>query len=280
MITLPSAGVINPTTGVPTPVNGVPGAAFPEGWEGFDPLYWVARTNPFSFEPPGPSPFARRTAYDDWKELQDEQMWWSEVIFDIAFNSFLAIAPEFMFGRLALAGRLGVAAEVGAGATRGLTRGIQHGALEGLEIGVKNLPEGGTAVFEILRPGGTGNALAGHGFESALLGTTRTPRGTMVIAPPSGLRLPEAIGQAIEAGEWWRVAADPRMDALVRSGQWRVFEPLTEMPNLLLTPGTKPQLTMYVNSIRVREGVLIEQLLTENMGCMYWAACTVPFAPP
>jgi hypothetical protein len=49
------------------------------------------------------------------------------------------------------------------------------------------------------------------------------------------------------------------------------------MPNVVQYPGN--ELKMYANSMKVFEpGIPIDQLLTEYMGWVYWAACTVPFA--
>jgi hypothetical protein len=127
-----------------------------------------------------------------------------------------------------------------------------------------------------LLEGGTGQALAGHGYETSLTGTFVVPSGTTVYVPPAGLELPESIGQAIEAGRWWEVAAHPERNALVQSGKWRIFGPESEMPNLVLYPGEG--LTMYRESIRVDEpGIPIDQLLKPNMGHIFWAACSVPF---
>jgi hypothetical protein len=51
-----------------------------------------------------------------------------------------------------------------------------------------------------LLDGGTGQALAGHGFETTLTGTTIVPDGTTVYVPPAGLELRESIGQAMAGG--------------------------------------------------------------------------------
>ncbi|MEJ7608185.1 MAG: putative adhesin [Bryobacteraceae bacterium] len=121
-------------------------------------------------------------------------------------------------------------------------------------------------------PGGTGQALAGHGIETTLAGTARVPQGTTVVAPPAGMRLPDRLGAAIEGGRWWEVAADPQWNSLVQTGKFRIFGPGAEMPNLILRPGN--DLTLYANSIRVAEDTPIGNLLKPDMGWMYWAACT------
>ena len=123
-----------------------------------------------------------------------------------------------------------------------------------------------------LEPGGTGRALAGHGIETPLAGTTRAPEGTTVVAPPPGMRLPDRLGVAFEAGRWWEFAADARWNSLVQAGKFRIFLPGSEMPNLILREGK--DLTLYEKSIRVMSDTLISDLLEPNMGWMYWAACT------
>jgi len=124
-----------------------------------------------------------------------------------------------------------------------------------------------------VKPGGTGQAFAGHGIETSLAGTTVSPKGTTVVMPPPGMRLPDHLGEAIEAGRWWEVAADPHWNSLVQSGEFRIFTPESQMPNVILRPGA--DLTVYEKSIRVTTDTPISELLQENMGWTYWAACTI-----
>ncbi|MGY3355158.1 RHS repeat-associated protein [Bradyrhizobium sp. GM0.4] len=138
MIILPAAGVINPRTGAisPVPLNIVPGVS-PD--EPFNPLYWVARTNPFNLEPPGPSPFPIRTAYDDQKEMEElARSIWAEALIEstellavtvgqpFAVKLVSKLASRLGFGARAVgrgAGRAAVMADAAEGTTaRGLSR--------------------------------------------------------------------------------------------------------------------------------------------------------------
>lgn len=132
--------------------------------------------------------------------------------------------------------------------------------------GRSNIPSGPPSA-------GTGKAFAGHGYEPASGDTTIVPTGTTVILPPSNYSMPDRIGQAIEAGEWWVVASHVRTNQLVQTGQFRTFGPGSQMPNMVLAPG--PGLAISPNSITsggANTGV--SDLLRPNMGTMYWAACT------
>jgi RHS repeat-associated protein len=121
--------------------------------------------------------------------------------------------------------------------------------------------------------GGTGKAFEGHGIETAYAGTTTVPPGTTVVVPPPGYALEETMGQAIAAGRWWELAADPEINALAQAGEWRFYGPGSEMPNLVLYPNRSA--TMCVESITVDDSTAIGELLKPDMGIMYWAACTM-----
>ncbi|MFN0130190.1 MAG: putative adhesin [Verrucomicrobiales bacterium] len=151
---------------------------------------------------------------------------------------------------------------------------IGHAALlEKYELGIQVLAanrglagvgEGG------LLPGGTGRAFVGHGVENGFLGTTTVPQGTTLMIPArTGTMLPDALGQAIEAGHWEPVAANPRWRSLMEGSATHL--PGAEIPNLLLRPA--PDLWMLQNSIRVSTDTPLSTLLRPGMGYLDWAAC-------
>jgi RHS repeat-associated protein len=206
-------------------------------------------------------------------ELDAKAAYYSAIAWTVAEGALFAIGVSEGIGIvLASRGMLAEAAFFGYSIPGALGGGAAAGAARSVGEELKETAHEATWIFQ-LRPGGTGQALAGHGRETGFVPNFIVPSGTTFIAPPAGVGVPERIGQAIEAGKWG--IADPWVSA---AGGWRVFGPGSEAPNLVLYPGVGPTLTMYTNSIRVTEpGIPVDQLITENMGCVYWAACTVPF---
>jgi len=124
------------------------------------------------------------------------------------------------------------------------------------------MPVGG---FGASAEGGVG-AIAGHGIESALAGTTTVPLGTTIMIPGQpGLMLSESMGQAMEAGNLTGASA--------LKGS-TTYLPGAEIPNLILQ-APDAGMTTLPTSITVTEDTPLSQILQPGMGNVCWAACRI-----
>jgi RHS repeat-associated protein len=128
-----------------------------------------------------------------------------------------------------------------------------------------------------LLPGGTGRAFAGHGIEAGFdggFGTVTVPEGTSIMIPgTSGTMIPDALGRAIEAGDWEAVAANPEWAEIMEGSA--TYLPGSTVPNLILRAAE--DLNMLEKSIRVLTDTPLSKLLKPGMGPMDWAACRQVF---
>lgn len=120
-------------------------------------------------------------------------------------------------------------------------------------------------------PSGTGRAFAGHGIQDATLWTTTVPDGTSIMIPGrEGLKMPDALGGAIESGQWDLISANPEWCKMMEGSTTHL--PGATIPNLGLLPPT-PKMNVLSNSITVQEPTLLSQMLKPGMGHLDWAAC-------
>jgi RHS repeat-associated protein len=129
---------------------------------------------------------------------------------------------------------------------------------------------------EILE-GGTGRAYAGHGFYQAGSGSTVVPEGTAITLPRDGIRITERTGQYIERGDWEGLAELARRDPRIANDieGMATYLPGAKIDNYTLTAPIRPPLSIYENSSTVDLSTKLSDLLSPNMGCVSWAACTV-----
>jgi RHS repeat-associated protein len=131
--------------------------------------------------------------------------------------------------------------------------------------------EGAPLVLE----GGTGRALAGHGYHVPIMGETTVPAGSTVTFPTGpGLGIPEEMGQLIEQGAWNQILENPRYVAIMEQGAVTHL-PGARMPNVVLAPADAGMI-VFGNSIRVPVNTAIGDLLVPYMGHLDWAACLKP----
>lgn len=148
-------------------------------------------------------------------------------------------------------------------------------------------------------PGGSGQALAGHGVmegNATIIGngSFTSPPGTTVITPRPGIRIAESTGQLLE-----NVTSVKQLDDILVAGTgptgpliprnyqdlkgYNVFAPGESGPNYtLLNPGYGGKnLVIFKNSTTTEKPTHLSDFLQPNMGCVIWAACTevVPFVP-
>jgi RHS repeat-associated protein len=129
---------------------------------------------------------------------------------------------------------------------------------------------------EILE-GGTGRAYAGHGFYQAGSGSTVVPEGTAITLPRDGIRITERTGQFIERGDWEGLAELARRDPRIADDieGMATYLPGAKIDNYTLTAPIHPPLSIYEKSSTVDLSTKLSDLLSPNMGCISWAACTV-----
>jgi hypothetical protein len=166
-------------------------------------------------------------------------------------------------------------------------------AANSVERGLGSTAGHGTAA-EVL-PGGSGQAFAGHGVmvgEDALLGRGyfTAPDGTTVVMPRPGIGIADSTGRLLESlksvGELevvLRTGRSPSGDILTPRNLrdlngYQVVKPGEGGYNYtLLHPGADDiPLTIYSNSSTTLQPVRLSELLEPDMGCVFWAACTLP----
>ncbi|MEU1279773.1 putative adhesin [Streptomyces sp. NPDC005805] len=114
------------------------------------------------------------------------------------------------------------------------------------------------------RPDGE-TVLAGHGYLHRAAGEVVVPEGTTIkfYIPDEG-RIPGLNGVAVEGGSY-------------PSGGWvETFHAGDRIPNYTLAPPEAKGpggFTVYENSTTVARKTNLDELLTENMGNVHWAAC-------
>lgn len=153
----------------------------------------------------------------------------------------------------------------------------------------------GHSLAEEVIPGGSGQALAGHGVMNGtdtLFGQGQfvAPAGTTVVMPRPGITIADSTGRVLESvvsvEELNRVIATrvaPNGEMLIprnlRDLQgYQVILPGEIGPNLtLLHPAYEGKLLKIMeNSTTTLNPVRLSDILEPNMGCVFWAACTQP----
>ncbi|CCD96150.1 membrane hypothetical protein [Bradyrhizobium sp. ORS 375] len=118
--------------------------------------------------------------------------------------------------------------------------------------------------------GGGLTVFAGHGVETTFAGETIVPDGVALTLPGrAGVKIPDALGQLIEAGNWEAIAANPRWASIMEGSQ--SFLPGARVPNLILQPPTG--LTTLPGSVTVTVDTPLSTLLSGARGVCVWAAC-------
>jgi filamentous hemagglutinin len=131
---------------------------------------------------------------------------------------------------------------------------------------------GGSAYAASVRPGGSGRAFAGHGEYRYGAGDFVVPEGTSVtLWTDIGVGIPDDMGRAIESGQYWAIANNPKWLSLMEGAQ--TYLPGEVIPNLTLK--TPNRLNILANSITVDRTTNLDQLLKPGMGHLDWAACIV-----
>lgn len=158
----------------------------------------------------------------------------------------------------------------------------------------------GHSLAESVTPGGSGQALAGHGVmdgTAAMLGEGQfvSPAGTTVVTPRAGITIADSTGRILE-----NVKSVEQLEQVLKTGigpngeiltprnyadlkGYQVIEPgQTGYNYTLLNPSfqNKP-LNIFENSTTTLEPAPLSSFLEPNQGCVFWAACTqpVPFIP-
>lgn len=123
-----------------------------------------------------------------------------------------------------------------------------------------------------VKPGGTGQALVGHGNEIGLAGETTIPEGTTFRTYcRAGESMPDAMGQLIEEGRY--ADAQAQFPGVYEE---TIYPPGSQAPNLLLSPADA-QIEAFSNSMTVDTPLTpLEEILQPNMGCVDWASCRLP----
>jgi len=124
-------------------------------------------------------------------------------------------------------------------------------------------------------PGGTGEALAGHGALFQGDGMITVPEGTFVTLPRQDIRILDVTGRHIESGDWEGLYQLASQNARVERDiiGMASYLPGSEIPAYtLFRPDEK--LIIFQNSHSVSSPTNLNQILKPNMGCVQWAACT------
>jgi filamentous hemagglutinin len=142
-------------------------------------------------------------------------------------------------------------------------------------------------------PGGSGQAVAGHGYYQYGSGDVTVPSSTSVITSPYGVKISDYTGQFLEGVD---TAAFQNADAATRSQmarQWLQDQGITgnsaarvssevsnlqimpsggQLPNYTITPPTN--LNILENSTTVQNRTSLQNILKPNAGCIALAICT------
>jgi len=173
-----------------------------------------------------------------------------------------------VLGTVGYAGTVAGVAVLGGSAAEALGVVAEDVLADGLASGARGGPLAGRGVTVI--PGGTGRAIAGHGYLEPGAGTTTVPQGTSAsFWTMDGTALPDAVGTMVEQGNYAAIAADPALAAQVE-GAFSAL-PGATVPNY--TVGPPVGLTIMGNSRVVGQPTPLQRLLGPNMGHLDCAFC-------
>ena len=141
--------------------------------------------------------------------------------------------------------------------------------------------------------GGSGQAIAGHGYYEFGTGDFTVPTGTSVITSPYGVKISDSTGRFLENVDTARFVSANTADRLEMAKRWlnqegisgfradRVIEEVNnlkiipsgnEMPNYTISPPTG--LKIHENSTTVEYKTPLDQILKPDAGCIALGTCT------
>ena len=158
--------------------------------------------------------------------------------------------------------------------------------------GVLGANQGKGQADEILN-GGSGQAIAGHGYYEFGTGDLIVPNGTSVITSPYGVKISDSTGRFLENVDTTGFASVDSANRLEMAKRWlnqegitglradRVLEEVNnlkiiqsgnEMPNYTISPPTG--LKIHENSTTVEYKTPLDQILKPEAGCIALGTCT------
>ncbi len=135
--------------------------------------------------------------------------------------------------------------------------------------------ESGHSFARSVTDGGTGRSVAGHGSYWSQDGVVIVPEGASVTLPRPDIAIMDKTGRFIENGDWSGLARAATTNERIANDieGMATWLPGSEVPNYTLT---KPSgLNIYSRSTSTKLPETLDDLLSSNMGCVNWAACTV-----
>lgn len=213
---------------------------------------------------------------DEWQRARLAQADQSTLLDALAFINAPTLAGDIA-GALARIGKNSGATASGAPIERGFGSNVGHDAAG--------------SVTE----GGSGQALAGHGVmdgSATLLGNGQfvVPSGTIVVTPRPGIAIADSTGRILE-----NVTSVEQLEQVLASGVSPTGEILTPRNYsdlagyvvirsgekgynfTLLNPGFQGKpLNIFSKSTTTVDPAQLSSFLQPNMGCIFWAACTLP----
>ncbi|WP_157496560.1 putative adhesin [Hahella ganghwensis] len=137
--------------------------------------------------------------------------------------------------------------------------------------------ESGHSFANTVTEGGTGRALAGHGTFFTPDGNIIVPEGTSITLPKPGISILDKTGRYIENGDWVGLGNAARNNERVARDieGMATWLPGAEIPNYTLSKPT--DLNIYSRSTSTAKATNLDKILSPDMGCVDWAACTAFF---
>jgi len=152
--------------------------------------------------------------------------------------------------------------------------GVLTKAYEPSTLNIAGL-ESGHSFARSVTEGGTGRSVAGHGSYWSQDGFSIVPEGTSITLPREGISIADKTGRYIENGDWSGLMRAANVNERIANDiqGMTTWLPGATVPNYTLT---KPNgLNIYSRSSSTNAPVTLNNLLSPNMGCVNWAACTV-----